>query len=118
MQKTNELRFFHVLSGQNAPQSHGVRLRGLKHVSTALSKNDLARTIQRIDGSLAEGGSLVACHWRHPVAEYPQTGDSVHAALRRTGRWQAIVRHEEPDFVLEVFRRPPALSVAQQEGLV
>ena len=27
-------------------------------------------------------GVLVACHWRHPVPEYPLGGDAVHAALR------------------------------------
>jgi hypothetical protein len=31
-----------AFQGQKAPQSYGVRLMGLKHVSTALSKNDLA----------------------------------------------------------------------------
>jgi len=90
----------------------------MSEVGYYLSKDDLARTIQRIDGSLADDGSLVACHWRHPVPGYPQTGDSVHAALRRSGCWRAIVRHDEPDFVLEVFCRPPAHSVAQREGLV
>ena len=89
----------------------------LSEVGYYLSAADLQTAIHRIEGCLAAGGVLVACHWRHPVAEYPATGDAVHAALRASARWEAIVRHEESDFILEVFASAPALSVAQREGL-
>ena len=42
-------------------------------------------------------------------------GASRHCAAWRG--WEATVRHEERDFVLEVFERSPARSVAQREGL-
>jgi hypothetical protein len=82
-----------------------------------LSADDLARTIALIDAAMTADGCLVACHWRHPVAEYPQTGDQVHAALRAVSSWEVIARHEEEDFVLEVFGRSPVVSVARREGL-
>ena len=57
----------------------------------------------------------MACHWRHPVADYPQTGDAVHAAL---ARWPRLSRIEEEDFLLDVLVPGGAVSVARQEGLL
>ena len=90
----------------------------LSEVGYYLSATDLQHTIALIGASLADDGCLLACHWRHPVTEYPQTGDAVHEALRAVAEWEAISRHEERDFVLEVFTRRPARSVAEAEGLV
>ncbi|MET0673047.1 MAG: bifunctional PIG-L family deacetylase/class I SAM-dependent methyltransferase [Microbacterium pygmaeum] len=90
----------------------------LSEVAYYLSLVDLAEMIELISAALAGGGSLVACHWRHPVREYPLTGDEVHEALRAHPAWEATVRHEEKDFVLEVFSARPARSVAEREGLV
>ncbi|GAB3603920.1 bifunctional PIG-L family deacetylase/class I SAM-dependent methyltransferase [Microbacterium aureliae] len=89
----------------------------LSEVGYYLSAGDLAATLARIDESLAADGTLVACHWRHPVADYPRSGDSVHRALRAHPAWAVTVQHREADFLLEVFQRPPVRSVAQREGL-
>ncbi len=89
----------------------------LSEVGYYLSARDLQRTIDLIDSSLADAGFLVACHWRHPVAEYPLSGDDVHRALRAVAAWDTLALHEEEDFVLEVFCRRPAVSVAHREGL-
>jgi SAM-dependent methyltransferase len=80
---------------------------------------DLAGLLSRLTASLEAGGDLVAVHWRWPVAEHARTGDEVHAALAATPGLTRTARHEEDDFVLEVFARtpPPAQSVAQREGL-
>ncbi|KTS12527.1 SAM-dependent methyltransferase [Microbacterium testaceum] len=79
---------------------------------------DLGRGLTASVGSLREDGHLVACHWRHPVSEYPWTGDDVHDALAARPDLVRLVRHEEEDFVLEVFARPGARSVAAETGLV
>jgi LmbE family N-acetylglucosaminyl deacetylase len=89
----------------------------LSEVGYYLSPDDLQRTIALIDSAMAADGCVVACHWRHPVADYPQTGDQVHAALRCVPSWERIARHEEEDFLLEVFGRRPVASVARREGL-
>ncbi|MBB3157943.1 LmbE family N-acetylglucosaminyl deacetylase/SAM-dependent methyltransferase [Microbacterium proteolyticum] len=78
---------------------------------------DLDRGLTAAVASLSADGHLVACHWRHPVAEYPRTGDSVHDALAERADLVRLVRHEEEDFVLEVFARPGARSVATEAGL-
>lgn len=90
----------------------------LSEVGYYLSTEDLRHTLDRIDAALTENGFLVACHWRHPVELHPQTGDEVHRVLRSMAGWETTVRHEERDFVLEVFAREPARSVAEAEGLV
>ncbi|WP_375385725.1 PIG-L family deacetylase [uncultured Microbacterium sp.] len=90
----------------------------LSEVGYYLDPDDLSEAIRLMARDLADDGCLVACHWRHPVSEYPQTGDAVHAALRATPGWEATVTHEERDFILEVFSPAPARSVAQREGLV
>ncbi|GAA1952401.1 bifunctional PIG-L family deacetylase/class I SAM-dependent methyltransferase [Microbacterium deminutum] len=90
----------------------------LSEVGYYLSADDLDGTIRLVEGCLSDDGCLVACHWRHPVADYPQTGDVVHAALRQSTVWEALVRHEERDFILEVFCRAPVHSVAEREGLL
>ncbi len=65
--------------------------------------------------ALSDDGELLACHWRHPVADYPLSGDAVHARLPRLGLAR-LVRHEEEDFLLEVWSRDTT-SVAGREGL-
>ena len=90
----------------------------LSEVGYYCSMVDLRRLLERCRASLAPGGVLVACHWRHPVAEYPLTGDAVHTQLTRVVGLQRTVHHLERDFVLEVYEPRPALSVAQRDGLV
>lgn len=89
----------------------------LSEVGYYLSSDDLERTIDLMRAALTAEGAVVACHWRHPVAEYPLSGDEVHRALRSVAAWETLVRHEEEDFVLEVFCPRPAVSVARREGL-
>ena len=79
---------------------------------------ELREVLGRCRDSLAAGGVIVACHWRHPVPEYPLTGDQVHAELGRLAGFERTVEHRERDFLLEVFESAPARSVAQREGLV
>jgi len=68
--------------------------------------------------SLAPRGAIIACHWRHPVREYPLSGDEVHAILETVPDLQATVTHLEEDFILSVLEPPPASSVARATGLI
>jgi SAM-dependent methyltransferase len=81
---------------------------------------DLGRVLDLGAAALRPGGNLLAVHWRHPVAEYPRSGDDVHQALRGHAGLTRLVAHQEPDFVAEVYARAGdrALSVAAAEGLV
>ncbi|WP_130177029.1 bifunctional PIG-L family deacetylase/class I SAM-dependent methyltransferase [Cryobacterium sp. SO1] len=90
----------------------------LSEIGYYCSPADLAVLLQRCRQSLGPNGTLVACHWRHPVGEYPLGGDDVHAALAALPGLDRTVQHLERDFVLEVYEPSPAPSVAQREGLV
>ncbi len=87
----------------------------LSEVGYYLDAGDLARLLDLIEHDLAPGGTVVACHWRHPVSDYPQSGDQVHAAL---ARWPRLCRVEEEDFLLDVLAPGGGPSVARREGLL
>lgn len=76
---------------------------------------DLHVLADRVHGSLAEDGVLVACHWRHPAPKHPHAAGEVHAVLG-TGR-HLVVSHVEDDFLLQVWTRTGE-SVASAEGIV
>lgn len=90
----------------------------LSEIGYYLDDAELAVLLVRSIGALTEGGTLVAVHWRHPVADYPRSGDEVHAALADQPGLHRLVRHEEADFLLEVYLRGDARSVAAQTGLL
>jgi SAM-dependent methyltransferase len=82
--------------------------------------DDLERVVDRAVRALQPGGTLLAVHWRHPVAEYPRSGDDVHRLLAARPGLARLVDHREPDFLAEVYVRADAepVSVAQATGLV
>jgi SAM-dependent methyltransferase len=91
----------------------------LSELAYYFDDTDLTTLLDRAVDSLGPGGDLVAVHWRWPVAEHFRSGDEVHAALAGRPGLSRLARHEEEDFLLEVFTRVPPLSrsVAQRESL-
>lgn len=77
-----------------------------------------AELVRRSVGALVAGGTLLACHWRHEVSDYPATGDEVHATLAASSELAPAVHHLEEDFVVEVWTRGRVPSPARAEGLV
>lgn len=82
-----------------------------------LDRAQLAALISQMKTALEADGTLLACHWRHPVEGYTLNGDDVHHALATQLGWPKLLRHEETDFLLEVWSPDPR-SVAQSEGVV
>ena len=82
--------------------------------------HDLDQLLENSVASLQPGGTLLAVHWRHPVADYPRSGDAVHGAIAAQPGLARLVSHTEPDFLAEVYIRSDGapLSVAQATGLV
>ena len=81
--------------------------------------DDLRDVVRRAAGALRPGGTLIAVHWRHHVAEYPRSGDEAHAAIGRQPGLARLAAYSDPDFLAEVYLRAdgaPA-SVAQSGGL-
>lgn len=79
--------------------------------------DDLHRLLTMAVAALRPGGTLLAVHWRHPVPEYPRTGDDVHRALASQPGLSRLAGHTEPDFIAEVYLRGALVSVAQATGL-
>ena len=90
----------------------------LSEVAYYLAPADLTGLVERCVAALDPGGTLLACHWRHEVEDYPVTGDQVHAALAERRELHRLVRHVEEDFVLDVWSNGLTPSVARREGLV
>jgi len=79
----------------------------------------LERVLDDAVDALSAGGTFVACHWRHQVDDYALTGDEVHTAIATAldGRMTRMVRHEEDDFLLDVYSPDPR-SVAVRTGIL
>ncbi len=88
-----------------------------------LGDDDLGRTLDLATAALEPGGTLLAVHWRHPVAHYPRTGDEVHEAIAARPELTLTADHREPDFLAQVYLAVPAgtepasVSVGAAEGL-
>ena len=88
-----------------------------------LGDGDLTRTLDLATAALQPGGTLLAVHWRHPVASWPRTGDEVHEAIAARRELTLAADHREPDFLAQVYLAVPAgtdpasVSAAAAEGL-
>ncbi|WP_431262367.1 class I SAM-dependent DNA methyltransferase [Roseateles chitinivorans] len=92
----------------------------LSEIGYYLDDRALRDTIERAAASLTDGGTLIASHWRHPEGDYLRSGDEVHrlmaTAFQEHFAWSRLLRHEEEDFLVEVWS-PDCRSVARREGL-
>ncbi|GIG41868.1 hypothetical protein Cph01nite_36300 [Cellulomonas phragmiteti] len=91
----------------------------LSEVGYYLSWADLTVALPDLLTRLSRGGTVLACHWRHPVEDYPLPGDAVHRALARAAQDAGLahlVEHREADLLLDVWSRDPR-SVAERTGL-
>jgi len=82
--------------------------------------HDLEQVLKNAVAALEPEGTLLAVHWRHPVADYPRSGDDVHQVLAGYPGLARLVHHFEPDFLAEAYIRTDGtpVSVAQATGLV
>jgi cyclopropane fatty-acyl-phospholipid synthase-like methyltransferase len=89
----------------------------LSEVAYYLEEDALARVLGRECTRLQPGANVVAAHWRHPVADYPLTGDAAHAVIARTPGLTLLARYRDRDVVVEVFDTGDGRSVAAREGV-
>lgn len=89
----------------------------LSEVGYYLSEPDLRTTARSLRAGLTEDAVVVLCHWRHPVEDYPLSGDRTHEIVREELALRVRVSHVEPDFRLEILAGPGVPDVAEAEGL-
>ncbi len=80
-----------------------------------LAAPQFAQLAARIASTLADGGILVACHWKGAFDERTMQTPAMHDRLQASLGLASLVRHEEPDFLLDVWSADPR-SVATHEG--
>ena len=102
-------------AGPPATPAAGFDLVVFSEIGFYLDLQQLSTLVMKMKASLARGGTVLACHWRHPVEGYDLDGDDVHDLLHRELLMPQLLRHEEADFVLEVWS-DDGRSVARREG--
>lgn len=65
--------------------------------------------------TLQPGGTLLACHWRRPIAQCSLDGDAVHRRLGERLSLKSLTQLREADFNLDMWSRD-GRSVAEREG--
>lgn len=65
------------------------------------------QVVERIAASLSADGAVLACHWLHPIEGCPMLGREAHALLAEHLQLHPLVRHEETDFLLEMWGKQP-----------
>lgn len=80
-----------------------------------LGTDDLDALALKIAASLEAGGTLVACHWRRPIAGCALAGDAVNRRLGNRLGWPPLLGLQDGDFRLDVWSSDTR-SVAQREG--
>lgn len=105
--------------GGGAPPEGAFDLVVLSEMGYYLDAAALAPALADVVAVLETGGTLLACHWRHPVEDYPTSGDAVHAAIGATPGLQRLGGWSDQDVLVEVWERAdaPPPSVAAREGL-
>lgn len=84
----------------------------LSEVAYYLNPDTLRTVLDRECARLAVGTTLVAAHWRYAVADYPLSGDDVHALIAATADLTSLARYRDDDVVIDVLVKGPTESVA------
>jgi LmbE family N-acetylglucosaminyl deacetylase/SAM-dependent methyltransferase len=77
----------------------------VSEVGYFLSPGDLRRLALRLEESLGAQGTLVLCHWRHPISGWPLDGPRVHQLLRQW--WPQPVQGRYADRDAEILVLAP-----------
>ncbi|WP_205875244.1 SAM-dependent methyltransferase [Mycobacterium camsae] len=89
----------------------------LSEIAYYLSADTLAQVMRRECPRLLPGATVIAAHWRHPVDDYPLTGDAAHTVIAATPGLVPLGRYRDDDVVIDVFETGHALSVAARENV-
>lgn len=68
-----------------------------------LSPGSLDRLIARISASLEPGGTVLLCHWRHPVKGWVLDGPDVHERFRASSLPPEMARYQDRDVEISVL---------------
>ena len=81
-----------------------------------LSRPALRDLAARINAALMPGGTVLACHWRKPIAGSDLTGDEVHAELKQLLTCPHALSLSDADLQIDVWFGD-GRSVGEVQGL-
>ena len=87
-----------------------------------LAKQARQSTLDVLHAASAEGGELVAVHYRHHPQDAYASGEQVHkeivSGLEPLG-WRHVVQHDDRDFIIDVLERPghPVIAGRRQPSV-
>ncbi|MCF3138189.1 bifunctional PIG-L family deacetylase/class I SAM-dependent methyltransferase [Paenarthrobacter sp. AR 02] len=83
----------------------------LSEMGYYLAPEELAEVFRHIKAAMKPGGTLLLCHWRHPISGWQLDAEAVHSMARQQLAWPTLGLYREKDFVLETLVAPaPAVS--------
>ncbi|HTI74005.1 MAG TPA: SAM-dependent methyltransferase [Mycobacterium sp.] len=83
------------------------------YLAPAVLRAALDREVPR----LAPGATVLAAHWRHPVADYPMSGDRANDIIGATAGLHHLGGYHDADVVIDVFDSGSPRSVAERTGV-
>jgi SAM-dependent methyltransferase len=80
----------------------------LSEIGYYLSPSDWEAVALQAAHSLTADGTLLACHWLHPIEGCAMNGLDVHRVLAEVLELKPWICHKEKDFILEIWSLQPA----------
>jgi SAM-dependent methyltransferase len=77
----------------------------------------LRTIVDREVSRLQSNTTLITAHWRHPVADYPLSGDAATDVIGATPGLHHIGGYRDDDVVIEIFHTGGPESVAARTGV-
>jgi hypothetical protein len=77
----------------------------------------LREVLDREVPRLAPAATVIAAHWRHPVADYLMTGDHASDIIGATPGLHHLGGYRDADMTVEVFDTASPMSVAARSGV-
>lgn len=84
----------------------------VSEVAYFLSPAALEALADRVTGSLAPGGVVVLCHWRHEIEGWPLDGPAAHDLLRSSGLPPVSAEYRDRDVEILVLCDPGAMPAS------
>lgn len=89
----------------------------LSEVGYYLQSDLLRAVLDREVPRLMPGATVLAAHWRHPVADYLMIGDHVNDVIGATAGLHQLASYRDQDVAVEIFDTGSPASVAARDGV-
>lgn len=89
----------------------------LSEVCYYLQPSMVREVLDREIPRLAPTATVIAAHWRHPVADYPMSGDHANDVIAATAGLHHLGGYRDADVTIDVFDHAGPASVAARTAI-